>query len=143
MAGPSGFDSESFKKELLEEIRNGARQMIRDMMTELRKERQAVAPIAPAAPVAPTALPAPQYRPFDLDVETSERRSIEGDQQTLPAEPVTRQRLDISEEIEKPNWAKDLMKTMAQMQIQMKEKGMEAPLDYTDLDLYKGNDPLP
>ena len=31
---------------------------------------------------------------------------------------------------------------MAQMQIQMKEKGMEAPLDYIDLDLYKGNDPL-
>ena len=25
----------------------------------------------------------------------------------------------------------------------MKEKGMEAPLDYTDLNLYKGNDPLP
>ena len=30
------------------------------------------------------------------------------------------------------------------MQIQIKKKGMEAPLDYTDLDLYKGNDhPLP
>ena len=29
------------------------------------------------------------------------------------------------------------------MHIHMKEKGMEAPLDYTDLDLYKGNDPLP
>ena len=25
----------------------------------------------------------------------------------------------------------------------MNEKGMEAPLDYTDLDFYKGNDPLP
>ena len=25
----------------------------------------------------------------------------------------------------------------------MKEKGMEAPLDYIDLDLYKGDDPLP
>ena len=24
----------------------------------------------------------------------------------------------------------------------MKQKGMEAPLDYTDLDLYKGNNPL-
>ena len=46
-------------------------------------------------------------------------------------------------EIEKPDWAKDLIKTMAQIQIHMKGKGMEAPLDYTDLDLYKGNDPLP
>ena len=35
------------------------------------------------------------------------------------------------------------MKTMAQMQIQMKKKGMEAPLDYIDLDLHKGHDPLP
>ena len=25
----------------------------------------------------------------------------------------------------------------------MKEKGMEAPVDYTDLDLYQSNDPLP
>ena len=29
------------------------------------------------------------------------------------------------------------------MQIQIKEKGIEAALDYTNLDLYKGNDPLP
>ena len=29
------------------------------------------------------------------------------------------------------------------MQVMMKEKGMEAPLDYTDLDLYKGDDRLP
>ena len=25
----------------------------------------------------------------------------------------------------------------------MKEKGIDAPFDYTDLDLYKGSDPLP
>ena len=28
------------------------------------------------------------------------------------------------------------------MQIQMKKKGIEAPFDYTDLDLHKGNDSL-
>ena len=27
--------------------------------------------------------------------------------------------------------------------MQMKEKGIDAPLDYADLDLHKGNDPLP
>ena len=70
MAGPSGFDSESFKKELLEEIRKEARQMVRDFMVEFREERQAAAPIALAAPVAPTTPPTPQYRPFDLDAET-------------------------------------------------------------------------
>ena len=51
--------------------------------------------------------------------------------------------MDILEEIEKSDWAKDLIKTMTQMQIHIKEKGMEAPLNYTDLDLYKVNDPLP
>ena len=104
MVGPSDFDFESFKKELLEEIRNEAQQMIRDMMAELRKERQAVAPIAPiapAAPVAPTAPPAPQYHPFDLDAETSKKQPMEGDQEALLAESITRQRLDIPEEIEK------------------------------------------
>ena len=110
------------------------------MMAEFREERQAVAPIAPVAPVAPTV---PQHRPFDLDAETSGKQPMEGDQEVLLAEPITRQRLDIPKEVEKPDWAKDLIKTMAQMQIQMKKKGMEAPLDYTDLDLYKGNDPLP
>ena len=59
-------------------------------MAELREERQAVAPIAPAAPVAPTALPAPQYRPFDLDAETSRKQPIEDDQETLLAEPIAR-----------------------------------------------------
>ena len=32
---------------------------------------------------------------------------------------------------------------MAQMKMQIKEKGIDAPLDYTDHDLYKGSDPLP
>ena len=110
--------------------------MIRDMMAEFMKERQPVASIVPAPPVAPTAPPAPQYCPFDLNAETSGKRPIEGDQETLLAEPITRQRLDVLEEIEKPDWAKNLIKTMAQIQIQMKKKGMEAPLDYTNLDLY-------
>ena len=86
MAGPSNFDFESFKKELLEEIRDEARQIVRDMMAEFKKERQAVAPIVLVPPVAP---PAPQYYPFDLDTETSARQQMEGDQETLLAEPIT------------------------------------------------------
>ena len=50
--------------------------------------------------------------------------------------------MDMSEEVKKSDWAKDLAKSMAQMQVVMKEKGMEAPLDYTDLDLHKGDNPL-
>ena len=73
------------------------------MMAEFREERQAVAPIALVAPVAPIAPPAPQYRPFDLDAETSGKQPIEDDQETLLAEPITRQRLDIPKELEKPD----------------------------------------
>ena len=35
------------------------------------------------------------------------------------------------------------MKTMAQIQMQMKEKGIDTPLDYINLNLYKDSDPLP
>ena len=122
----AGFDFEAFGEKLKAEIAEHTRIIMREMMAEFREERQAVAPITP---------PAPQYRPFDLDAKTSRKQPMEGDQETLLAEPITRQRLDIPKEIEKPDWAKDLIKTMAQMQIQMKKKGMEAPLDYTDLDL--------
>ena len=58
-------------------------------------------------------------------------------------EPVIRPRTEILREAERPDWAKDLVKAMAQMKMQMKEKGIDAPLDYTNLDLYKGSDPLP
>ena len=78
--------------------------MIRDMMAKLREERQAVAPKVSAAPVAPTTPPAPQYRPFDA--ETSEKQPIEGNQEILIAEPITRQILDVPEEIEKLDWIK-------------------------------------
>ena len=58
-------------------------------------------------------------------------------------EPAIRPRVEIPREVERPDWAKDMVKAMAQMKMQMKEKGIDAPLDYTDLDLYKGSDPLP
>ena len=58
-------------------------------------------------------------------------------------EPVNRPRIEIPREAEWPDWAKDMVKAMAQMKMQMKKKGIDAPLDYTDLDLYKGSDPLP
>ena len=87
--------------------------------------------------------PPPQPHPFDLDGEDLGRQQVDDDQETLFAEPVTKQRLDVPEEVERPDQAKDLAKTIAQMQMQMKEKGIDAPLDYTELDLHKGSDPLP
>ena len=103
---------------------------------EEREERQATT----AAPLVPLA---PQFRSFDLDAETSGKWPIENDQETLIAEPITRQRLDILEEVEKLECAKDLAKTMAQMKIQMKKKGIDAPIDYADLNLDEDDDPMP
>ena len=58
-------------------------------------------------------------------------------------ESAIKPRVEIPREAKRPDWAKDLVKAMDQMKMQMKEKGIDAPLDYTDLDLYKGSDPLP
>ena len=41
------------------------------------------------------------------------------------------------------DWAKNMTKTMAQMQMMMNENGMTTPMDYTDLTLDEEDDPLP
>ena len=103
--------------------------------------------------------PAPPIQPFDLDYDEIRQIPIEDDQETLLAEPMVLQRLEVPApmldesmvrprieipmEVERPDWAKEMIKAMAQMKMQMKEKGIDAPLDYTDLDLYKGSNPLP
>ena len=51
--------------------------------------------------------------------------------------------MDASKSVENPDWAKDITKTMAQMKLMMKEKGIKSPMDYTGLDLDEGGDPLP
>ena len=45
--------------------------------------------------------------------------------------------------MEQSDWAKNLTKTMAQMQMMMKENGMTTPVDYADLTLDEEDDPLP
>ena len=45
--------------------------------------------------------------------------------------------------MERPDWAKHMAKTMAQVQMMMKEKGITTPSDYADLTLNKEDDPLP
>ena len=72
------------------------------MMAEFkREERQAPPP--------------PQPRPFDLDAKDLGRQEVEDDQEILLAEPVARQRLNVPKEVERPDWAKNLAKNMAQI----------------------------
>ena len=46
------------------------------------------------------------------------------------------------ENVEQSDWAKNVSKTMAQMQMMMKEKGITAPMDYAELTLDEEDDPL-
>ena len=71
--------------------------------------------------------------PFDLDADEVRQRSVEDDQGMIlvkPAvkkrlgvpelvfkEPAIRLRADIPRETEKPDWAKDIVKTMALIQM--------------------------
>ena len=49
----------------------------------------------------------------------------------------------VKQRMRNSDWAKNLTKAMAQMQVMMKEKGMATPMDYTDLTLDEKDDPLP
>ena len=70
------FDFEAFGEKLKVEIAEQTRTIMREMMAEFRKEEKQEPP-------------PPQLRPFDLDVETSGKQPMEGDQETLLAEPIT------------------------------------------------------
>ena len=74
-----GFDFEAFGEKLKAEITEQTRTIMREMMAEFRREER-----------QERQEPPPQMRPFDLDVETSGKQPIEGDQETLLAEPITR-----------------------------------------------------
>ena len=80
--------------------------MMREIIAEFRKEER-----------QERQEPPPQLRPFDLDAETLRKQPMEDDQETLVVEPITRRKLDVPKEVEKSDWAKDLIKTMTQMQI--------------------------
>lgn len=131
-ASPS-FDQEKFKTEMAEQTRT----ILREMMVEMSSVRQE--PLAP--PPVPAPIPPPQ--PFDINAEDLGRQQLDDDQETVLAEPVIRQKVDVPESKEKPEWAKDLVKSMAQMQLQMKEKGIDSPINYSDLSLGEDDDPLP
>ena len=172
MAGSEpGSSGEKLKAEIAEQTRDIMREMFAEFKKEEKQERQEQLRIEreiragkqeqpPAPPQGRQEQPpVPPMQPFDLDYEEIRQRPVEDDQETLLAEPMVRRRLEvpaptleesairprveIPREAERPDWAKDLVKAMAQMKIQMKEKGIDVPLDYNDLDLYKGSDPLP
>ena len=63
--------------------------------------------------------------------------------ENLLANLVGRQEVDISETVGKIDWAKNITKVVTHVQTMMKEKGIDAPLDYTNLNLERDDEPLP
>ena len=127
MAG--GFDPEVFKAQLKGELLAENRKMMRKLMGEMIKL------IKESQPTPPIGL-------VDLDTELPVREREEDDMIVL-ADPIGQRNMGQAENAEQPDWAKNLTKTMAQMQIMMKENGMTIPMDYTDLTLDEEEDPLP
>ena len=127
MAG--GFDPKIFKAQLKEEILAENLLMMKELMGEiikLIKENQ----------------PAPPTSSVDLDTKLLVRNREEDDV-TVLADTIGQRNMGQVKNIEQSDWAKNLTKTMAQMQMMMKENGMTTPMDYADLILDEEDDPLP
>ena len=70
-------------------------------------------------------------------------RDREEDDVTVLVDLIGRRNVGQAENVEQSDGAKNLTKTMVQMQMMMKEDGMTTPMDYADLTLDEEDDPLP
>ena len=126
MAG-SSFDLEAFKAQMKEELLAANRLMMKEAMEEMAKMMKDKQPEQPPAPI-------------DLDDEIPIREVVE-EEITVIADPEKKKGVAQVESVEESEWAKKMNKTMARMQMVMKEKGIDIAVDYVDLD--EGDDPLP
>ena len=78
----------------------------------------------------------------NLDTELPVR-DREEDDVTVLAGPISRRNMGQAENVEQSDWAKNMTRAMTQIQIMMKENGIIAPMDYTDLTLDEEDDLLP
>ena len=124
-----GFDPEAFKAQLKEELLAENRLMMKELMGEIIK-------------LIKENLHTPPIGLIDLDTELPVREREEDDV-TVLANPIGWKNVGQAENGEQSDWAKNLTKTMAQIQMMMKENGMTTPMDYTDQTLDEEDDPLP
>ena len=68
---------------------------------------------------------------------------MNNDEENLLANLTCRHEMDIFETVGKTDWAKNITKVVTHVQMMMKEKGIDAPLDYTNLSLEREDEPLP
>ena len=84
-----------------------------------------------------------QSPPIELDAEKSSKKQAEDDFKNLLVDPMGRQNVDIYETVDKTDWAKNITKAVTHVMMMMKEKRIDARLDYTNLILERDDDPLP
>ena len=126
MAG-SSFDIEAFKAQMKEELLAANSLMMKEAMEEMAKIMKGKQPEQPTAPI-------------DLDDEIPIRERVE-EEIAIVADSGKKKDVVQAESVEESEWAKNLNKNMARMQMMMKEKGIDTAMDYADLD--EGDDPLP
>ena len=126
MAG-SSFDIEAFKAQMKEELLAANRLMMKEAMEEMAKMMKGKQPEQPTVPI-------------DLDDKIPIRERVE-EEIAIVADSGKKKDVVQAESVEESEWAKNLNKNMARMQMMMKEKGIDTAMDYADLD--EGDDPLP
>ena len=109
MSGPSNFDLESLRQEILKELRDNVRQTCRGVLAEMLGERS---------------------------------REREDDMETVLTDLPKQELQPPAGDFEQPEWAKEMTKMRSQLQLLMKDKGLDAAMDYDDMDLVK-EEPLP
>ena len=115
-----GFDPEAFKAQLKEELLAENRLIMREMMGKMAKMMKDKQPEQPTVPI-------------DLDAEIPIKERAE-DEVTVIVDPERWKNMIQAENVEESDWAKNMNKIMARMQMMMKEKGIDTLVDYADLD---------
>ena len=116
MAG-SSFDLEAFKAQMKEELLAANRLMMKEAMEEMAKMMKGKQLEQPTTPI-------------DLDDEIPIRERVE--EEIAVADPGKKKDVVQAESVEESEWAKNLNKSMARMQIMIKEKGIDTAIDYAD-----------
>ena len=104
MSGPSNFDLESLRQEILKELRDNVRQTCIEVLAEMLGERL---------------------------------REREDDMETVLTDLPKQELPPPAGDSEQPEWAKEMTKMRSQLQLLMKDKGLDAAIEYSDLDLVK------
>ena len=121
------LNMEAFKKQLKEEIAADTRNIIREVMGEMLQTARQKQPI--------------DLEEDDVVIGKTKDQERDDDLETILTDPPKQEFQPVADP-EKSKWAKEMAKVKSQMQLLMKDKGIDVIMDYGDLDL-DHKEPLP